>query len=472
MSGMRPVITAETSGALDAASSVAVEVLMDRAGYAVAGAVADMGFRYGSKCVVLVGPGNNGGDGYVAATYLVQRGAAVTVLAWRDPASPSCQWAARRAHAAGVMVRPWSAQPLRADVIVDALFGGGFHGVLPQDVVPWLAHPAPVVAVDVPSGLSATTGQADGPTFAATLTVTFHAAKTGHYIGVGPGLTGRVEVVDIGLTGGDPAFTICEEGDAPTPQRTWDAHKWSVGSVMVVGGVAGLTGAALMSAKSALRFGAGAVALASLAVSQPMYAVAGPEILTVRVGSGDRYQLPDADRLISEANRFDVLALGSGLGPGQEEFVARVAAEWTGKLLLDADALLPGSMAFADRPGETIITPHAGEFQRMTGQPASYSAAARVAEEAGLTVVLKGWPTFVAHRDGTVAVTSGGRQLATIGTGDVLAGMISALWARGLAGPVAARSAAYWHGRTAAAAAESKLLTADRLVDHVGSLPV
>lgn len=228
-----------------------------------------------------------------------------------------------------------------------------------------------------------------------------------------------------------------------------------------------------MSAQAALRFGAGAVALATLPSNRSLYAAAAPELLTFLIGAGDRYTSDDADRLLEEAARFDVLVVGPGLGRDQQAFVARIVGEREGKLLLDADALdaLPEPRSLLQRPGDTVITPHAGELRRLAADVPSLATANRVAAESATTVVLKGWPTFVTTREEVVAVTSGGPHLATIGTGDILAGMIGALWAGGLESSIAARSGAYWHGRTAASVAETEVLTADRLLARVGSLP-
>ena len=468
---MRPVITAETSAALDAAAPDPVSVLMNRAGFAVAAAAARMGAQYGARVVILAGPGNNGGDGYVAAAYLARRGVFVTVVAFADPATPACQSAAERAREAGVRLIAWSSQPVSCDLLIDALFGGGFRGTLPAQVVPWLDHPAPVLAIDIPSGVSADTGTADGPAFEATVTISFHAAKVSHFVGSGPRHAGLLEVVDIGLSGGEASFWTCEDSDAPLPSRPRNAHKWSVGSVMVTGGVKGMTGAALLAARSALRFGAGAVSIGTTARLQPLYASLAPEILTTVVGEAEGYGADAAAALLEAAARYDVLVLGPGLGSGEEEFVDRIVRGRVGGLLLDADGLnaLDGLKAITDRRGGTILTPHAGEFARLVGEEASWQAARRVAEQTGATVVLKGWPTFVAEPGRVVAVTSGGPELATIGTGDVLSGMIAAAWASGQSEPVAARTGAHWHGRTGARLAEKGIVTADQLANHVGS---
>ena len=160
--------------------------------------------------------------------------------------------------------------------------------------------------------------------------------------------------------------------------------------------------------------------------------------------------------------------IGPGLGPEVGPFVDRILSRGDGSLLVDADALnaLGGTSAL-ERSGGTIITPHAGEFARLTGSQASYQGASSVAIDTGSTVVLKGGPTFVMGEEQWV-ITTGGPELATIGTGDILAGMVAAFWAAGMDGPIAARSAAFWHGRAAADLQATRTVTADLLADHIG----
>jgi NAD(P)H-hydrate epimerase len=465
---MKPVITPEESARLDATATDPVETLMERAGLAVALAAVAEGASYGSRVVVLAGPGNNGGDGYVAARYLAQRGVAVEVHALAPPQAPAASWAQRTAVEAGVRVRDFG-DPVQADLVIDALFGAGFRGGLPEQPAVWTTVDAPVVAVDIPSGLDSTTGQSAGPVFVADRTVTFHALKVGHLIGRGPDLCGRVEVADIGLVGGEGEFLLCEERDALRPPRDLHAHKWSSGSVVVVGGSAGLTGAAYLAARSALQGGAGAVTIACPAALQPIYAGMTAEIMTAGIGTGARFAAADVPAVLQAAARYDILALGPGLGAGQESFVAGLMEGWEGPLVIDADGInaIADPDALARRTVPTVITPHGGEFRRLTGREATYQGARELAGSTDTVVLLKGAPTFVAGRQ-LWAVTSGGKELATIGTGDVLTGLASALWARGLDPESAARSAAYWHGVAGAAAAANGTLTAETLADEIG----
>lgn len=466
---MRLVITPEESGRLDAAAEEPVDVLMERAGLGVALAAVGLGVGYGSRVTVLAGAGNNGGDGYVAARYLAWRGAKVTVQALGRPDRPdtAAYKAAARAAIAGVTVVDLG--PLQgADVLIDALFGVGFHGSLPGEVLPWLDHPAPVVSVDIPSGLHAATGEISGAAFTADTTVTFHALKPGHLLGEGPERCGSIQVVDIGLRGGEPEFRLCEAEDAPLPVRPRTSHKWSVGSVAVVGGSKGMTGAAVLAARSALHGGAGSSVAVCPGRMQPVAAAMTPGLMTWGIGDGDRFSKADVADVLALTERFDVVVLGPGLG-ADDGFASEIVSRRTGKLLVDADGLnnLEGIQVLAARAGETVITPHAGEYRRLTGEVASPAAAAALPAMSGAVVLLKGNPTFVFGTDRWV-VTSGGPELATIGTGDVLAGLIAALWAGGLDAETAARSAAFWHGVAGADLSRRRVVTAEDLVRTIG----
>lgn len=465
---MQPVISPAEANRLDLASETPVETLMDRAGYGVALAAARMGAGYGSRVAVLAGRGNNGGDAYVAARYLRERGADVTVHALGFPKgehSPARK-AAAAASLAGVRMVDLDA-PTDVDLVIDGLFGTGFHGTLPDEVVGWTTTEAPVLAIDVPSGLDGLHGTTDGPAFTATRTVTFDARKVGHLVGEGPERCGTVEVHPIGLPDPDPEFWICEDADAPVPARRRDDHKWSVGSVAVVGGSTGLVGAAVMAASSALEFGAGAVRLITPGGLRSEAAAGQPGLMTDGIGTGDAFAPDETGRILDAVGRFDVLVLGPGIGKGRSGVVERIMGRWNRPLVLDADGINGASVdALKGRVAPTIITPHAGEFERLTGEAASHTAAFGLAEATGAVVVLKGSPTFIAGSERWV-VASGGPELATIGTGDVLAGMIGALVARGLPLEVAARSAAHRHGQAGQALAGTGV-TATALLDEIG----
>ena len=380
----------------------------------------------------------------------------------------AAQDAAGAAKAGGVRVRDLG-KPEPADLVIDALFGVGFSGSLPDVAIPWTGLDVPVLAVDVPSGLDAATGDVPGKAFTANRTVTFHAFKPGHLLGEGPERCGTVTIADIGLRGGKAAMLVCEAGDAARPPRPRQSHKWSAGSVAVVGGSPGITGAPMLAARAGLAMGAGSAAVVCPRALQPTYAALSDEVMTRGVGSGSRFTGDDVDAVIEQARRFDVMVLGPGLGLGQDRFVEGLLSGWDGPMIVDADALnaLQSTESLSARTAPTVITPHAGEFQRLTGQDADYRVAAMLPEELGVVVLLKGNPTFVLGSQ-VWAVRSGGPELATIGTGDVLAGMVAALWARGLSGEAAARSGAYWHGRAAADLAVHMTVTAGLLANVVG----
>ncbi len=448
---MLPVITPEESARLDRTSPVPVATLMERAGMAVALAAARMGVVYGDRVTVLAGPGNNGGDGYVAARYLRTRGVDVSVHALSVPRTEVAAAAAQAAVQAGVPVRQLG-EPVGGRLVIDALFGGGARRGLPDVVHRWFGITAPVLAVDIPTGVDPMTGAVDDSAFRADRTVAFHALKPGHLLGEGPDRCGVVEVADIGLSGGVPVMMVAEEDDAPRPARARTAHKWSAGSVLVVGGSHGMIGAATMAARSALRFGAGAVGIATPRPEAAQILV--PEILAYPID-----ELPD---------RYDVAVLGPGLGRDQHHVVADVLRRFE-RVVLDADGIntvkIDQLQAF---DGHVVITPHAAEFRRLAHEEPEPAAAEVFAERTGCVVLLKGNPTVITGGGPPWIVRSNGPELASIGTGDVLAGMIAALWSRGLPPLDAARSAAYWHGVAGADLARETTVSADLLCARVG----
>ncbi len=463
---MEPLITPAETNRLDMASDDPPAILMERAGLGVALAAVEMGIGYGDRVIVLAGRGNNGGDGYVAAKHLARRGVQVNVRSFGYPRGDGgpARAAAVAARRAGVRVAELG-EPESADLIIDAVFGVGFRGSLPEVVVPWTRLDVPVLAVDVPSGLDATTGTVENSAFYADVTVTFQAAKTGHLLGEGPERSGELFVLDIGLGEPRPELMLCEEADAPTPVRTRHAHKWSVGSVAVVGGSPGITGAAMLAARSALAAGAGAATVICPGALQPIYATMDAGVMSRGAGSGERFTLDDVEAVLVEAERYDVLALGPGLGPVDRSFVEALLERWDGSIVLDADGLnaLNDSTVLA-RAFDTIITPHSGEFTRLTGSAATHGAAEELARESGAVVLLKGNPTFVTDGDETWVIASGGPELATIGTGDVLTGMVAAFVAGGLPAKIAARSAAFHHGSAGARLDRTETVTANGLV--------
>lgn len=451
---MKPILTAEEYRRVDQAYTGNLDQAMDRAGFAVAVSAARLGAAYGRRVVVLAGPGNNGGDGYVAARYLKRRGAAVEIHALTEPRTTEAIHAAALAEQQRVSVRPLAAVK-DADLVIDALFGGGGRGGLAREVLAWMDTPAPVLAVDYPTGIDPSSGNVDERAFRAVETVTFGALKTGHVRGEGPEHCGVVTVADIGIEGGEPSMWLAEESDAPRPGRHRRTHKWSAGAVLVAGGSTGMVGAAVLAARSALHFGAGSVAVSSPRAD--LVTAAAPELLTMAVEEAE-----------ARLDRFDVVIAGPGLSEEDREAVIPIVGK-AHRVLLDAGGLDPVMVdAAAEGGADVVVTPHAAEFERVAGVGGGAFSVRAYAGKKGVVVLLKGNPTLISDGSEPILVRTGGPELASIGTGDVLSGMVGALWARGLEPRTAAVSGAYWHGVAGADLATTTTLTSDALARHVG----
>jgi NAD(P)H-hydrate epimerase len=424
---MQPVVTPEEMAAIDAAASVPVEVLIERAGAATArAAIGLLGGAYGRHVVVVAGKGNNGNDGRACAARLRRHGVRVTVI---DAAA-----APERLP--------------RSDLVIDAAYGTGFRG---EYHAPDPAG-APVLAVDIPSGVAGLTGQVAGRPHTAARTVTFAALKTGLLFHPGRALAGEVVLADIGLDTSRARAWVVEAADVGgwLPDRPVEAHKWQA-SVLLVAGSPGMTGAAHLAAASAQRAGAGLVRVASPGVGHdpglPTEAVGLPLDATTEwdAGLGESFE------------RVQVVVIGPGLGRGEATTAAvhrLVGASHGHDLLVDGDGLAAlgerTAAALGNRARPAVLTPHDGEFQRLAGKAPGgdrMGAARELAASTGAIVLLKGPTTVVAHPDGRVrVVTTGDQRLATAGTGDVLAGAIGALLARGLDPFDAAAGGAWLHG--------------------------
>lgn len=451
---MIPVVTPERMRLIDAAAPEPVDVLVERAGAAVARqALRMLGGAYGRRVTILAGPGNNGADGRVAAARLRERGVATTV------------------HDVGAF------PPVLAgtDLVVDAAFGSGFRG---EWRPPRFEPEVPVLAVDVPTGLDSGTGEAAKRTLGAAATVTFAAPRPGHFLGRGPELCGELIVADIGLVA-TPA------PDAPATEQLWaveaadvagwlsdrarGAHKWD-SAVRVVAGSPGMTGAAHLASAAAQRAGAGMVALSSPGIdaSRPL------EVVDRRVPPFDW-----ADAVLSDLYRFHALVIGPGLG--REEYtvpaVVRTVEEALVPVVVDGDGLFALAWNEAGHPGflagrevPTVLTPHDGEYGTMMGgRPGAdrIGALRKIVDLTGATVLLKGPTTLVAGPDSpTWFVTNGDQRLATAGTGDVLSGIIGALLARGLPALHAAVAGAWIHAESARHAGDAGLVAGD-VVDSI-----
>jgi NAD(P)H-hydrate epimerase len=439
-----PVLTPEEMKAVDRAAPEPVDVLVERAGSAVArAALSRLGGGYGRRVVVVAGKGNNGADGRVAAEHLRRRGVRVTVIDAAD--------------------QPHRLPP--ADLVIDAAFGTGFRG----DYHAPDPAGAPVLAVDIPSGVDGLTGEAGEGAVRAAATVTFAALKPGLLLADGRDHAGEVSVVDIGLDVSRSTIGLLESADVGRwlPPRPRESHKWK-SAIWLVAGSPGMTGAADMAARAAMRSGAGTVRLG--VPGQPP----GPRFPEV-VGRPLPAEGWDAD-VAADLDRMKAVVLGPGLGRSDETAAAvrRLLAVARVPMVVDADGLYAlGSLGdpvrfLRSRPGPTILTPHDGEFSRLAGCPPGprrISAVRHLAFTTGATVLLKGSTTIVADPAGDVLLTTAGdARLATAGSGDVLAGVIGALLAQGLDPPQAAAGGAFVHG-TAAGLGWRRGLVAGDLLD-------
>ena len=463
---------------LTIAGGVAGIDLMERAGAAVADAVAAR-HRLGSRVAVVAGPGNNGGDGFVAARLLAQRGYRVRVLFTGD--APALKGDA--ALAAQKWTGPRSAATPEglssgkgvSDIVIDALFGAGLDrpvAGLPRAMIESMnMQPAPVVAVDLPSGINGTTGAVMGRAVQAAQTVTFFRKKPGHLLLPGRLHCGAVSVADIGIPDAvlpQIAAQTFENGpalwrkDFPVPRE--EGHKYERGHAVVVSGPSWSTGAARLAARGALRAGAGLVTIASPREALTVNAAANLAVMVRPVDGPLGLTEFLADR------RLNALAIGPGLGVGEATCALVLAALSSERaVVLDADAITsfaahPQRLAAAlrerrgGRPG-TVLTPHEGEFDRYFGaldermKVGSKLERARLAARAVATiVVLKGADTVVAAPDGQAAIAMNApAYLATAGAGDVLTGMVSGLLAQAMPAFEAAAAAVWLHGEAARA---------------------
>ena len=414
--------------------------LMENAGRAVARAVR----RRFAPCrtLVLCGPGNNGGDGYVAARYLEDAGWPVAVAALAPPVGDAIPAAA---GFRGVRAGFAAAEAARADLVIDAVFGAGLARDIEPAVADVLRAAKRIVAVDVPSGLDGATGQVRGFAPQAALTVTFFRRKPGHLLLPGRSLCGEVFLADIGI----PDKALAEAAPRTWHNGPWlwrvpapavDGHKYARGDVTVLGGT--MPGAARLAALAARRAGAGMV---TIAAADPLGVFRAGEPGTIV----DERSL--ADLLADRRRTTWVCGPGLGADAARAALPALVAAGR--RVVADADVF----SAFAGNPeglrGAAVLTPHEGEFVRVFGPvgPDRLAAARAAAARCGVVVLLKGADTVIAAPDGRAAINdSAPPWLATAGSGDTLSGVIAALLAQGLPPRDAACAGAWLHGRAGA----------------------
>lgn len=441
-----PILTvAEMRAAEDRviAAGSDVETLMARAGAAVADAAWQFGG--GQETLVLCGPGNNGGDGYVIAALLRARGGKVRVAASCEPKTTAAR-AAREAWSGAV-------EPLldaaSAPLLIDALFGTGLTRGLDDDssrALRRLADGARLkVAVDLPSGVATDDGAVLSAIPMFDMTVALGALKPAHLLQPAARAMGRIVIADIGLGAIESRTTLAAKPRLSAPSA--DAHKYTRGAVGVIGG--GMWGAAVLAAAAAQKAGAGSVALSGVAQGGPAALIRKSE-----------------DAILADA-RIGALLLGPGLGRDKEaeQKLSRVLA-YRRQLVLDADALtLIGAASGRIRQLSTppVLTPHDGEFERLFGDRggSKINRARLAAQKSGAIIVYKGADTVIAAPDGRVGVAMPGPGwLASAGTGDVLAGVVAAMLAQGLE-PFEAAGAAVWLHAEAARRAGPALIADD-----------
>lgn len=427
---MRPILTAEAMRAAEQcaiAAGTSVETLMERAG----AALAEAAYRHAGKMPVLVlcGPGNNGGDGYAAARHLADRGVEVRVAAISEPKSEAAKWA-RRQWRGEVETLGASTDP--SPLLIDALFGTGLRegleDTLQQQLSRLAAGSQMRIACDFPSGVDSDSGAELSPIPGFEMTVTFGALKPAHRLMSSMSKCGRVVLADIGIEAYDKWHEI---GQPVLPALERGGHKYSRGLVHALAGK--MPGAIALSAKAAAYAGAGYV-----------------RVSTSRSIDGLPSAIVQTDTAEINDERIGCLIVGPGMG--DIPHVLTLALTSHAPKVIDADAITHLGEPERLRGQDAIITPHEGEFERLFGKLEGSKAdrALEAAMRSGAVVVYKGPDTLIASPDGRLGFAPPAPAwLASAGTGDVLAGMIAAMRARGLEAFEAASAAVWLHGRAA-----------------------
>jgi hydroxyethylthiazole kinase-like uncharacterized protein yjeF len=447
---VEPLYTAAEMKAAEAGHDV--DELMARAGREVAD-VAMRRYPDARRFVAVCGKGANGGDGRIAVDALREAGKDAQVTDEVDG----------------------------ADVIIDALFGTGFHGEPRDDAAHKIeainAADAPVVAVDLPSGLDASTGEVAGACVDADVTVTMHARKVGLEVAPGRFHAAEIFVADIGLETRETehGLVTAEILDC-VPRKRPDQNKYTAGSVLVVGGSRGLTGAPCLAAEAAFRADAGYVAVAVPDSTLPVFEARLLEAVKLGCPEDDGKISPRAiDPIVEFASKAGAVALGPGLGrgPGPKQVVARLLAELEVPVVVDADGLF--ELEPFERSGPTVLTPHEGELARLLGEEAKWVAAHRLeavrrgADRFKCVCLLKGADTLVAAPgEGVLVSALGTPALATAGSGDVLTGIVAAFLAKGLDARLAAAAAAAAHQVASTVISQAGAIASD----VIGALPL
>lgn len=492
--------------------------LMERAGECAAAAARDMLGEAGlagamgmeaPRVAIWCGKGNNGGDGLVIARLLALSRVEVDVFLLCEASEVKgdarvnleriASTSATMHHvtdSAGILEFGGSGKSF--DLVVDAIFGTGFSGraddVFADAIGAINSSGCPVLSVDIPSGVAGDTGAVSGVAVKAKRTVTFAAPKVGLVQYPGAGLAGEMTVADIGIPEhllesvptSQMYLTTSDEAAQLIPARRADAHKRQCGSVLVVGGAPGLSGAAAMCARAALRAGAGLVTLAVPESIHDIMEVKLTEVMTHPLPqSSDGTLALEAAEVIAElSDGFDVLALGPGIGTSPEtvRVVREIVPVLYVPLVLDADglnAMIGEAALFEQREGPAVLTPHPGEMARLlesktaTVQADRLTAALDAAARWGVVVILKGAGTVIAEPGGMTRVNpTGNPGMATAGMGDVLTGVVAALIAQGLGPFEASVAGAYYHGYAADLVANMDAMVGMLAGDVIRYLPL
>jgi ADP-dependent NAD(P)H-hydrate dehydratase / NAD(P)H-hydrate epimerase len=486
-------------------------LLMENAGRSVVDVIKHKYSPLESKNILIVcGKGNNGGDGFVIARLISNSCAQVHVLLMVPPSELMGdakknfeilqQFAKKSSHQ--ISLHRYSKKHLaslpKTDIMVDALFGTGFSGLVRKpfsNVIAWMnKQGTQTVAVDIPSGVHGTTGVVENCAVRANITVTFRSIKSGLLCNQGRELVGSISVADIGIPNAiakDKRLQtyLVEKIDVHQilPKRSIHAHKYSVGKVLVLAGSKGLTGAAALCSTSAMRTGAGAVMLGT---PEPVYNILARKLTEVMTfplpATGDGTLSLDAlDGIRTNLTWADLLVIGPGLSQNLEtqQLILKLLLEYRGKILIDADGLnaiaAHGISKLRSSRAQCVLTPHVGEFSRLTGLHSTevehhrIKAACVLAKQISATIVLKGVPTVTASKDGDCFLNSTGNPgMATAGSGDVLSGIIAGLWAQGMSDVEAAYAGVYLHGLSGDLAAKKigeRGLLANDLIEYLPS---
>lgn len=506
------LVTAAQAKELDRAAIVGRGIpglsLMERAGAAVARCAAGM-IREGRllpRVLLFAGKGNNGGDAFVAARCLRAEGieTRTVLLTHRGDGARDALESLRQLEAEGGEVvsaeTPDALPALREDAVsfgllVDGVLGTGVSGKVTGQAAAAIALlrelRAPVLAIDLPSGLDATTGAVCGAAVRASATVAMGLPKTGMAAGEGPAHCGRIRVADIGFpadlieaAGGTGDLVVEADLYGLFPPRTRDAHKGDFGHILIVAGSPGMAGAACLAASGALRSGAGLVTIAAPRSLNPVLALKPIEAMTLPLPetAGGALGSEAGETILRAAARFDAAVIGPGLGrsPETEEMVRTLVLSLRVPMVIDADglhALCAETAVLGRARAPLVLTPHVGEMARLAGCGTSAVLADRrgtaegFARLRGLVLVLKGAQTLVASPDAEASINASGNPgMATGGSGDVLSGVIAAFLGQGMAPRDAARAGVFVHGdagdRAAARLGERGMIASD-IVDRL-----